>query len=135
MMRVLMQETLSLIDLHNSARLNVGINPLAPDLTLIQTAEDKAIDMAQTGILNHISARLGSPVDQFEHAGLRFGSVGENIGRFLPGTPALVMLQAFLASPPHQENIMDPAFNAIGVSIIEDHERLRWVAVQFAGLL
>jgi uncharacterized protein YkwD len=83
--------------------------------------EDRRLDHSAQGWTAHMVA-----VGQFTHghnfasritaAGFDWSSAGENIATGFP-TPATVM-KAWMASPDHCRNLLDPSFSAIGFGVV-----------------
>lgn len=70
--------------------------------------------MASRGTLSHIG-RDGSTVgERVTQSGFLWSAVGENIAS--GQTSAAQVVHAWLASPPHCANIMNPAFTATAVA-------------------
>ena len=96
------------VALVNQARANVGAPPLAVDGQLTALARQHAQTMADAGTIFHanpISAGVTSP----------WIKLGENVGT---GPSAPPVMTAFINSPKHYQNIIDPAFAYIGVGVI-----------------
>ncbi|HET9772334.1 MAG TPA: CAP domain-containing protein [Acidimicrobiia bacterium] len=100
---------------------------VAKRLRALSTAEDiqrfaqqRAEEMARSGKLAH-TVGLGSKISGWQR-------LGENVGR----GPTLQEIQtAFMASPSHRENILDPGFTQIGVGVTSDGKDYLYVAVIF----
>jgi hypothetical protein len=76
--------------------------------------------MARTKRLSH-STGLGTKVSGWQR-------LGENVGR----GPTLQEIEtAFMASPSHRENILDPGFTQLGVGVTYDGKDYLYVAVIF----
>lgn len=94
------------IDAVNGSRASEDLAPLTwtDDLTIV--ARDHAIAMAADRHLHHNPA-LGDDVDGWI-------KVGENVGR----SPSVEAVHAaFLDSPSHAANILDPTFTEIGIGV------------------
>jgi uncharacterized protein YkwD len=91
----------------------------APPLTLSGTLADVALghatDMAVHGYFNHLDLTGQSPADRVRAVGYREKLVGENIA-YGPITVEEVV-QGWLHSPDHCENIMDPRFAEMGIGL------------------
>jgi hypothetical protein len=96
------------VALVNQARANVGAPPLAVDGQLTALARQHAEFMASRDEIFHanpISAGVTSP----------WIKLGENVGT---GPSAPPIMNAFINSPLHYKNIVDPAFAYIGVGVV-----------------
>jgi hypothetical protein len=92
----------------NATRARQGLAPLKVDAELRDLARDWAQHMADAGQISHanpISAGVTSD----------WLKLGENVGT---GGNVTVVMNAFIASPGHYANIMDPAFTRVGVGVV-----------------
>jgi len=101
------------VTLVNKERAKVGLQALKTGSTLSYVARLKSQDMVNKGYFSHTSPTYGSPFNMMEHFGLNFSAAGENIAYGQP-TPATVM-NAWMNSPGHRANILNPSFTYIGV--------------------
>jgi uncharacterized protein YkwD len=74
--------------------------------------------MVDKGYFSHTSPTYGSPFKMMESFGIRFSAAGENIAMGMR-TPAEVM-NAWMNSPGHRNNILNNSFNEIGVGLAKD---------------
>jgi len=88
--------------------------PVALSSTLGGVALGHATDMAEHGYFEHEDLSGRTPADRVRAAGYREKLVGENIA-YGPQTPDEVV-QGWLDSPGHCENIMDPRFGEMGIA-------------------
>src|SRR5438309_2184032 len=103
----------------NSVRAKNGVPPLATDGQLINVARGWSAQMAGGGGLSH-NPNLGSQVSNWR-------TLGENIGS---GSDVLTIEAALEASPHHFENMVDPAFNFVGIGVVEAGGAI-WVTEDF----
>jgi uncharacterized protein YkwD len=82
--------------------------------TLAGVASGHAIDMAQHNYFEHVDLTGKSPADRVRAVGYKEKLVGENIA-YGPGSVEEVV-QGWLDSPGHCENIMDPRFAQMGIA-------------------
>ncbi|HLJ08254.1 MAG TPA: CAP domain-containing protein, partial [Acidimicrobiia bacterium] len=83
----------------NAERVSRGLRALSTASDLQSLAQQRANQMAQSGVLAH-TVNLSSKVSGWQ-------KIGENVGR----GPALSDIEtAFMNSPEHRDNILDPAF-------------------------
>jgi uncharacterized protein YkwD len=101
--------------------------PLTLDRTLDTVAYGHATDMAEHNYFEHEDLAGHTPADRVRAVGYREKLVGENIA-FGPRT-ADEVVQGWLDSPGHCENIMDPRFAQMGVAYAAAHAKrgLFWV--------
>ena len=92
----------------NQARAAVGVGPLTVNSQLTSLARQHAQAMADAGHIYHaspISAGVTAP----------WVKLGENVGSG-PSVPPI--MNAFINSPGHYTNIVDPAFAYVGVGVV-----------------
>ncbi|MDM5333070.1 CAP domain-containing protein [Ureibacillus composti] len=106
------------VDLTNAERTKAGLKPLEIYAPLMQVAEAKSADMSKNNYFSHTSPTYGSPFDQIKAAGISYKSAGENIAQGQK-TPAEVV-QAWMDSPGHRQNIMNANYTHIGVGYVEN---------------
>ncbi|MCL6613629.1 MAG: hypothetical protein K6U03_03235 [Firmicutes bacterium] len=105
-----------LLEQVNAERAKAGLAPLQLDYRLVQTARAKSRDMVQNGYFGHQSPTLGSPFDQMRAAGISYRTAGENIA----GNPSAAgAMRAWMNSPGHRANILNPSFTRIGIGVVD----------------
>jgi uncharacterized protein YkwD len=104
---------------------DLDLAALDRDPSLDRLAWDWASHMAATGDLAHRD-RLGETAWD---RGARFSTVGENVG--VDASPA-GLLDAFVTSARHRENLDEPTWTRIGVGAHQDDNGRLWVAVNFS---
>lgn len=88
-------------------------NPL-----LDRAARGHARDMATRRYFSHDTPEGLNPVDRIQRAGASdFTLAAENVGMTTKGNPNHEIVQGWMHSPMHRENVLAPAFNASGVGI------------------
>ncbi|MFC8688531.1 CAP domain-containing protein [Brevibacillus porteri] len=113
-------------DLVNQERAKAGLKPVEMDAALSKVALAKAQDMSANNYFDHNSPTYGSPFDMMKQYGIQYSTAGENIAMGQQ-TPQEVM-QQWMNSEGHRENIMNPAFTKIGVGFTNGY----WVQ-EFIG--
>jgi uncharacterized protein YkwD len=108
----------------NALRASVGVQPLLVDGQLTGLAQGWAQHMAATGSLSHSSLTAGVTEP--------WGKLGENVG-VGPDNPTV--WNAFLHSAEHYANLVDPAFNRVGVGLAVDGNGTEWTCHKFMQLL
>ena len=88
--------------------------PLALSVTLANVAFGHAADMAEHDYFEHRDLNGKSPADRVRAVGYREKLVGENIAYGPKSVEEVV--QGWLDSPGHCENIMDPRFEEMGIA-------------------
>jgi uncharacterized protein YkwD len=92
--------------------------PLSLESHLTSAARTQARDMARHDMLEHTGSDGSTPDQRVTRAGYKWRTTGENIASG-PTTPDEVM-EGWLASPGHCENIMSPRFSEMGIAWIVD---------------
>ncbi|WP_371619208.1 sigma-70 family RNA polymerase sigma factor [Streptomyces sp. NBC_00454] len=103
------------IALVNSERAAAGCGPLKDDAQLRTAAQGHSDDMAQRNYFSHTDPDGGDPGKRTTAAGYRWSTYGENIAMGQQ-TPQQVM-DAWMKSQGHRENILNCSFKDIGVGI------------------
>ncbi|MFB4169096.1 CAP domain-containing protein [Virgibacillus sp. JSM 102003] len=109
--------TSNVIKLTNQERSNQGLSPLKAHKKLSNVARNKAQDMQSNGYFSHTSPTYGSPFDMMKNAGVSYQSAGENIARGQKSPQQVV--DAWMNSQGHRENILNENFTHIGVGYTE----------------
>jgi uncharacterized protein YkwD len=108
----------------NRERATHGESPLQPNARLEQAAQSHSESMASGAYFDHVGRGGDTPIGRMRAAGYIYSSqigyeVAENIGwgSLWEGSPRAVVA-AWMASPGHRANILDPRFRdtAVGVS-------------------
>jgi len=120
------------IDLSNLVRAEQGLDKLDTDKQLMQAARHKAKAIIEEQTFSHTlgNRRFSSWIKQ---AGYEYNYVGENLAiDFATESGAI---NAWLASPTHRKNLLNPEFTEIGVAILEDRfqDRETTLIVQVFG--
>jgi hypothetical protein len=98
----------------NELRQSRGLNPLQVDGELTDQARAWAETMRQAGHIYHASdLSVGITSD--------WQKLGENVG---VGGEVAALFDAFVASPKHFENLVDPAYTYVGVGVVWDGSRM-----------
>jgi len=101
-------------NLVNQERAKAGLSQLTLDTALSNMAQDKAKDMYANNYFDHNSPTYGSPFDMMRQYNIPYSYAGENIAKG-QRTPQEVM-NAWMNSPGHRANILNPNFKKIGVA-------------------
>ena len=107
----------------NEVRAAEGLAPLATDPVLAAMGQGWAAELAAEGGLRH-SALIYEVIDD-----PAWTAAGENVG-YGPTVDALV--DAFVASPSHRENIVNPRYLSVGIGVVLVDDVI-WTAHLFAG--
>lgn len=100
--------------LHDYARRQAGLPALHPSATLIRAARAKSADIARCGFSH--SACGHEFTYRVDWAGYRWTRLGENIAYGTgPLASARSIFSAWLRSPEHRANILDPVVRDVGI--------------------
>lgn len=115
----------------NTQRARAGITPLRESPALNAAAERKVQDLFARQYFAHENPDGKNVADVVSGVGYSFLQVGENLalGNF-PGDETLV--QAWMDSPGHRANILQPRFADIGIAVAQGtfEGKKTWMAVQ-----
>lgn len=107
----------------NATRTAAGLEPLRRDPGLGEAARHWARWMGERHDLRHADDIVtGAPAD--------WTKAGENVGR---GGTVRAVWDAFMDSPSHAANVLDPAFTRIGVGVVRTPNGMLYTAHRFAG--
>lgn len=114
----------------NAARESEGLGALARDVRLDRAALAHAEAMRAFGHAVH-DAGDGSPDERARAAGVSAALIGENVAHARTATLAH---RALWASPSHRANLLEPAFDAVGIGVVPGEDGSVWVSELFAKL-
>jgi hypothetical protein len=106
----------------NALRASKGLSTLTVDGNLTAIAQDWSAHMAAAHAISH-RGDLSSGVTS------NWRRLGENVG---VGPDVDALMAAFIASPAHYANLVDPSFTHIGVGTFRTAEGLLYTAHEFA---
>lgn len=122
----------AVIDLVNKERAQHDLDPLEMYEELVEVARLKSTDMRDQEYFSHDSPTYGTPFEMIKQFGITYTAAGENIAAGQE-TPEAVM-EAWMNSPGHKENILNPIFTHIGVGYAEGGNYTHYWTQQFAKL-
>lgn len=109
----------------NEERAKAGISPLVLDLKLNKTAQRHSEDMVENNFFNHTNLSGQSPFDRMAEDGISYMAAGENIA-YGQRTPEEVM-NSWMNSEGHRNNILNGAYNKIGIGIaVTEYGTIYW---------
>ncbi|MEK7076641.1 MAG: CAP domain-containing protein [Patescibacteria group bacterium] len=124
-----------ILEATNRERVSTGIKPIIAEKRLNDAASKKISDMIAKNYFAHVSPDGKGAGEWVGVAGYRYILIGENLamGNFKDEED---LVTAWMASPGHRANILNPKFKEIGIAvkkgIIEGTSAL--IAVQIFGL-
>lgn len=104
------------IELTNQERAKQGLKPLQADAKLSDVARKKSADMRDQGYFSHQSPTYGSPFNMMKQFGIQYSAAAENIAAGQSSADAVV--KAWMESPGHRKNILNPDMTHIGVGYV-----------------
>ncbi len=111
----------------NAVRASNGAGSVTYDARLGAAAAGHANDMLRNGFFSHTGSNGSSVGDRVTAAGYQWRTVGENIARGQPDEEAV--LQAWVNSPGHQRNNVNPAFEDFALAKAGSGSQQYWVVV------
>lgn len=105
-----------IINLVNQEREKNGLKPLIENKYLNQSAAAKAKDMLDRKYWSHNSPEGTEPWQFFKQSGYPFSYAGENQAKIFTNSNAVV--DSWMNSPTHKENILSSKFTETGVGVI-----------------
>lgn len=118
----------TLLEMANESRRESGLPPLHVSETLTQAARTHARVMVEHAQLSHQFAGEASLGQRLAVAGVHYDHAGENIAYNYSAENAA---EAFMQSPPHRDNLLDPQFDEAGIVAVWSDGRL-YVVEDFA---
>jgi hypothetical protein len=100
----------------NAEREKLGLEPLVLNDDLNQAALAKAQDMFNEQYWSHVSPDGEEPWDFIKGVGYVYKYAGENLARDFNTSDEMV--QAWMESPTHKENIINPNFTQMGLAVL-----------------
>lgn len=103
----------AVLQLVNVERKKQGAAPLQLLPVLNKVADLKAKDMHDNNYFSHTSPTYGTPFQMLKSQGVHYMSAGENIAK--GQRDAQAVMTAWMNSAGHRQNILNPAFEYLGV--------------------
>ena len=101
----------------NRERAAYGLGPLHLEPRLSLAAEDRVADMMRKGYFDHVSPDGVQPFSWVRKRGYRYRIVGENLALGYRGPQSVVT--GWMNSPGHRENILQRAFDEVGIAVVD----------------
>ena len=106
--------TQQVAQLVNKERTRRGLKPLAGDTKLSSVASGHAKDMYSQSYFSHQSLDGRTMTDRMEDGEINYHYAGENIA--WGQTTAQKVMSAWMNSPGHRRNILNPRYRKIGIA-------------------
>lgn len=107
----------NVISLTNKERAAAGLPVLSNNAKLSSAALAKANDMFAKQYWDHFGPNGETPWQFIKAAGYSYVYAGENLGKGFRTTEGLV--EAWMASPTHRDNILSANYKDIGIAVVE----------------
>lgn len=120
----------------NRARRRAGSPALVPDDALARAATSYSRELAQRREIAHVSRTPGRRTfrDRIAAAGAEARVAGENLARLTAAPEHLArrVVRAWLRSPGHRSNLLDPAFRRTGIGIMLGADGIWYITQYYA---
>ena len=100
----------------NAERVQRGLQPLRWDSSLYRAAGNHAREMAQRESISHQYPGEAELTERGKLAGARFSTIAENVAM---APTAVTIHTAWMNSPHHRENLLDPEVDSVGISVLK----------------
>ncbi|HVZ66942.1 MAG TPA: CAP domain-containing protein [Patescibacteria group bacterium] len=111
------QAELDILRLTNAQRAQNGLGALTLDPTISNVARAHSQDMVTRNFFEHINPDGLDPFQRMKIGGVTFTAAAENIGA---GPTADIIVNAWMNSAGHRANILNGAYNRIGIGVVSD---------------
>ena len=108
--------TQDLLNLTNQKRKDAGLAPLVLNDQLSRAADEKAKYMLEKNFWAHVAPDGTTPWYFIKNSGYEYLYAGENLARGFNSSGDVV--NAWMASPTHRENMLSPNYKDIGFAIL-----------------
>lgn len=106
-----------LIELTNKERQKMGLPAVSENAALDKAASLKAQNMFAENYWAHFAPSGKTPWDFILGAGYKFTFAGENLAKNFTNSDDVV--KAWMASPTHRDNLLNPKYQDIGIAVEE----------------
>ncbi|MFK8025187.1 MAG: CAP domain-containing protein [Ilumatobacter sp.] len=114
---VVRSDVQQILDLVNDVRSDHGLRPVSLSERLSAAAQGHTERMASDGAIFHTDPDDGSnPGTRISRTGYKFATWGENVAAGFPTADAV--MKAWMNSPGHCKNVLNPAFTELGVGLV-----------------
>ena len=124
-------DEIQLMNLLNQERAKAGLPKFSFSQQLANAAREHTQLLVERGQLSHQFSGEPELLDRVGATGLRFDASGENVA-YAPSVEDAHL--DLMHSPPHRANILNPQYNAVGISLME-RGRSVYVTEDFAHTL
>lgn len=117
------EDEATFVALINELRTGLGLGQLAIDTELVAASRDWAIQLRADGVLSHAN-------DLSVGVTSGWAKLGENVG-VANNDQVRELFDAFVQSPGHYANLIDPSFTHIGTAVVYDTNGRMWTTHRF----
>ena len=110
-------ESLQILALVNNERTSRGLVPMRLNGSLNDAAQAHSAVQASVGSIFHIAPDGSNPGQRIARTGYQFSTWGENVAAGYRNATAV--MAAWMRSPGHCRNILNPAFTELGVGYVK----------------
>ena len=114
----------------NAARVARDLPVVRMSPELVELARKHSADMARRDVLSHESETGKSYQQRLTDAGIDTVASGENVGRSATFLTRLIH-ESFMGSSVHRENMLNPAFDSVGIGVVQGSRGAYFVTVDF----
>jgi uncharacterized protein YkwD len=130
---VLSSQEQALFAAHNQERVRLNVDPLRLNATLMEIARERAQTMADSGVFSHYAPNGDTVYDLLNDADYPWDDATENIHYNNVGSGAVSFaMREFNRSPAHRANIVDSAFERVGIGFVTSASGYHYIAVVFS---
>jgi len=116
-----------IVRLTNQSRMEKELAPLTENEKLKEAAQKKAYDMISNNYFSHTSPAGKTPWYWFRSSEYEYRYAGENLA--INYKDPLSQHTAWMNSPTHRENILDPNYQETGVAVLEGEIKNKQVII------
>ncbi|MFW6265015.1 MAG: CAP domain-containing protein [Bacillota bacterium] len=110
------EEEYEMLELVNDIRQEEGLKPLLIDMSLVELARKKGLDMVENEYFDHYSPDFGSPFEMLQAEGINYSLAGENLAESGSIKDAF---DSLMESPDHRDNILKARYDKVGIGVVE----------------
>ncbi|MFW5981638.1 MAG: CAP domain-containing protein [Halanaerobiaceae bacterium] len=110
------EEEYEMLELVNDIRQEEGLKPLLIDMSLVELARKKGLDMVENEYFDHYSPDFGSPFEMLQDEDIRYSLAGENLAESGSIKDAF---DSLMESPDHRDNILKARYDKVGIGVVE----------------
>ncbi|MGI8550778.1 MAG: CAP domain-containing protein [Dehalococcoidia bacterium] len=122
-----------LVQAINQRRTNQGLVPLTTDPMLMQIARQRSQDQVSRHYFSHTAPEGTNIFDLLGKAQVNFSAAGENLAESQGQDPVQAAIDAFMYSPAHRDNVLNPGYGHVGVGAAMSDDGTTLLTVVFTN--